>query len=80
MTSPLDSAPDVCTRLKHLGYSASQHIKLYGEEYEIVSDPFFEAEGVALRVRTSKDPKVRTLQLPSTILQTVRRGSFARAA
>jgi len=76
----LDSAPDVCTRLEHLGYSASKYIRLYGEEYEIVSDPFLEADGVALRVRTRKDPNVRTLQLPSTILQTVRRGSFTRAA
>lgn len=80
MTSHLESAPDVCTKLKHLGYSASQHIKLYGEEYEIVSDPFLEAEGVALRVRTRKDPTVRTLQLPSTILRTVLRDSFTRAA
>jgi hypothetical protein len=76
----LDLAPDVCARLKHLGYSASYYIRLYGEEYEIVSDPFLQVDGVALRVKTRKDPSVRTIQLPSTILQTARRGSFTRAA
>ena len=76
----LDSAADVCNRVQRLGYRISQHVRLYGEEFEIVSEPFVINDGIAIRVRTRKNPTVRTLQLPSVILQTVLRGSFTRAS
>jgi hypothetical protein len=66
---------DICARVKRLGYAASQSVRLYGEEYEAVSDPFFDADRVALRVRTRRDPRIRTLWLPSTILHAVVRKS-----
>jgi hypothetical protein len=33
------SVSDVCAHLKHLGYSISRRIRLYGEEFKVVSDP-----------------------------------------
>jgi hypothetical protein len=63
---------EICARVRHLGYAASERIRLYGEEFEVVSDPFPEADGVAVRVTTKKDGKIRILQLPATILQSVR--------
>ena len=63
------SAPEVCNRIKHLGFAASHHVRLYGEEFEVVSDPFPAAGGIAVHVRTRKSPTVRVLQLPATILQ-----------
>ena len=54
--------------------------QLYGEEFEIVSEPFLKNDGIAIHVRTRKSPTVRTLQLPSVVLQTVLRGWFTRAA
>src|SRR6202035_6098873 len=41
------SVSDICTHVKHLGYATSRRIRLYGEEFEVVSDPFPEANGVA---------------------------------
>ena len=41
---------------------------MYGEDFEIVSDPFDEGDGVAVRATSGGDPAVRTLQLPVAIL------------
>jgi hypothetical protein len=63
---------EVCAHVKHLGYMASGRVRLYGEDFEVVSDPFPEADGIAVRVTTKKDSKVRVLQLPATVLRSVR--------
>jgi hypothetical protein len=57
-----------CTRVRELGYRPSAHAKLYGQHFEIVSDPFPEGNGVAVRAVTATDPTVRTLRLPLAIL------------
>jgi len=62
-----NSAND-CARIKELGYLTSRHIYMYGEEFEIVSDPFPDGDGVAVEAITSKDPTRRTLRLPVAIL------------
>jgi hypothetical protein len=67
------SISEVCARVKHLGYGLSGRVRLYGEEFEVVSDPFPEADGIAVRVTTKRDSKIRVLQLPATVLQSVRR-------
>jgi hypothetical protein len=41
---------------------------MYGERFEIVSDPFVEGDCVAIHVITGNDPKIRTLRLPIAIL------------
>ena len=72
------SVSEVCAHVKHLGYAVSRQVRLYGEEFEVVSDPFPEADGIAVHVTTKKDSKIRVLQLPATVLQSVRgRGSNA---
>jgi hypothetical protein len=71
------SSSEMCAHVKRLGYSTSRHIRMYGEDFEVVSDPFAEADGIAVRVTTIKDSKVRVLQIPSTVLQSVKRGRTA---
>ena len=49
MTSPNVESPsssEMCAHVKRLGYSTSKHVRLYGEDFEVVSDPFAEADGV----------------------------------
>src|SRR5690348_5932698 len=53
----LASVSDICAHVKHLGYAISRHIRLYVEEFEVVSDPFAEADGIAVHVRTKKGLK-----------------------
>jgi hypothetical protein len=64
---------DICTHVKHLGYATSRRIRLYGEEFEVVSDPFPEAGGIAVHVTTKKDSTIRVLQIPVTVLQSAKR-------
>jgi hypothetical protein len=54
-----------------MGFAASKRVKLYGEEFEIVSDPIVEDRGIAVQARTKKNPAVRMVRLPSTVLQGV---------
>jgi hypothetical protein len=72
---PSDS--EICTHVKHLGYAFSKVVRLYGEEYEVVSDPFADAEGIAVHVITKEDPRIRILRIPETVLQSVKGRSFA---
>ena len=71
-SSGFRSASDICAHLKHLGYAISRRIRLYGEEFEVVSDPFPEAGGIAVHVTTKKDSSTRVLQIPATVLQGAR--------
>ena len=62
---------EICAKLKALGYARSNRVRLYGEEYEVVSDPFGKDDGVAGEVTTAKERTPRTLKLPKMILQMV---------
>jgi hypothetical protein len=55
-----------------MGYAASSRLRLYGEDFEVLSDPFPDAGGVAVQVKAKKDARVRVLRLPATILQRMR--------
>ena len=67
--SDFRSVSDICDNVKHLGYAISRRIRLYGEEFEVVSDPFPEAGGIAVHGTTKKDLTIRELQIPATVLQ-----------
>jgi hypothetical protein len=73
------SVSEICAHVKHLGYSVSRRVRLYGEEFEVVSDPFPDADGIAVRVTTKKDSKIRVLQIPATVLQSVKRRGHTAA-
>jgi len=74
------SLTEICTRVKHLGYAASKHVRIYGEEFEVVSDPFPHDGGIAIHVRTRQESGIRILRLPAMLLQHVREQRFVRAA
>jgi hypothetical protein len=53
MTSQPNVSPsiaEICASVKRLGYGVSQSIRLYGEEFEVISDPFPESGGIAVNV------------------------------
>jgi hypothetical protein len=82
MTSPEVRHPathEICTNVKKLGYVISAHIRLYGEEFEVLSDPVPESGGIALRVKARKDSRICVVQLPATVLQSLR-GRVEQAA
>jgi hypothetical protein len=71
-SSDFSSVSDICAHVKHLGYAISRRIRLYGEDFEVVSDPFPQAGGIAVHVTTKKDSTIRMLQIPATVLQSAK--------
>jgi hypothetical protein len=73
-TDALQAHPSGCSpsentaRIKDLGFTASKHIKIYGERYKLVSDPFEDGECTSVQVVSENDQTVRTLRLPAAIL------------
>ena len=59
----------VCAKIRDLGYAPSKRVRIYGEDFQIVSDPFLEDGVIGVRATTTKDPEVRTLHLPLLLLQ-----------
>jgi hypothetical protein len=55
-------------RIRELGFTTSKHIKMYGERFELVSDPYEEGLCTVVRVLSRNDPTVRILHLPTAIL------------
>lgn len=70
--TPAQARSEKCARIKNLGFTASKHIKMYGERFEIVSDPFNEGDCIAVHAISEGDsehhPTMRTLRLPTAIL------------
>jgi hypothetical protein len=65
----IDSAEEACARIKLLGYVASRHIRIYGEEFQLLSDPFPDADRIAIRAKAKGDSRIQTLKFPLTIVQ-----------
>jgi len=60
-------AAEICAQIKKFGYAASQKIRIYGEEFEVLSDPFPSDGGIAIQVRSRRTAEPRILQLPATV-------------
>ena len=43
-------------------------MNLYGEHFEIASDPFIDGNWVAVRVVSENDPTIQTIRLPVSLL------------
>ena len=75
----INSVEEACARLKHLGYVASRRVRIYGEEFELLSDPFPQADQIAIRAMAKSDSRSRILRLPVTIMQAGRRQQVTAA-
>jgi len=71
---------EICARVKHLGYTTSGRLQLYGEEFEVLSEPYPEDNGIAVQVKSKRNPQVRVVHLPATVLQTVKRSKPIKVA
>jgi hypothetical protein len=71
-TSPhLVELREVCARLQTMGYAESQRIRIYGQEFEVVSNPFPHGDGIAIRAFSKRETQARTLCLPLPVVQMV---------
>jgi len=68
---------EICDRLKDLGYAQSKHIRIYGQEFTVISNPFPEGNGVAVRAVSKRETLERTLRIPLPVLQTLSKRKVA---
>ena len=76
MTREIDRFVDneTCRKLIRLGYARSNRVRLYGQELQIVSDPFLHDEGgIAIEVVADSNPNKRTMRLPLSVIQVARK-------
>lgn len=71
---------EVCERLKALGYAHRKRIKIYGEEFDLTSNPIGDGNGFAIEAISRKSGTARMLRIPLSILQMITRDLAASAA
>jgi hypothetical protein len=66
--------PDtLCEAIKRLGYVKRNHVSLYGEVFDLVSDPFRVGENlVFVDALDRKSGQVRRVRIPPAIVQMAR--------
>ena len=64
---------EVCDQLQKMGYAQSKRIRIYGQDFEAVSNPFPNGAGIAIRAFSKRETQARTLQLPLPVVQMVTR-------
>ena len=72
MTSPVEQSKDreTCRKLISLGYARSNRVRLYGQEVELISDPFPHREGgIAVEVAENRHSASRAVKLPLSVVQ-----------
>jgi len=72
---------ETCLKLISLGYARSNRVRLYGQEVELVSDPFPHREGgIAVEVAESKQATSRVVKLPLSVVQVATKQPEKRSA
>jgi hypothetical protein len=72
----LDKKAFLCRRLQRLGYAPRRRVKLYGEEFDLVSNPTPEGTGYAVEGISHKLGGLRHLRLPLSVVRIIERELF----
>ncbi len=62
---------EVGERLKALGYARPNRIRMYGEEFDLSSDPIPQENGFAIEAVSRKSGQARRLRIPLSILRMI---------
>jgi hypothetical protein len=71
---------EICAQLQRMGYAQSKRIRIYGQEFEAVSNPFPHGDGIAIRAFSKRETQARTLCLPLPVVQMVTRQKHKKIA
>jgi hypothetical protein len=62
---------EVGERLKALGYAHPNRIRMYGEDFDLTSNPIRDENGFAIEAVSRKSGLARRLRIPLSILQMI---------
>ena len=79
MTIERDIEVKFCKRLKELGYAKHNRIRLYGEEFDLISDPFAYENGFAVEAVCLSSGSTTRLRPPLFIVRMIQ-NDLARAS
>jgi hypothetical protein len=81
LSSPQSSeAHEVCDQLQKMGFAQSKRIRIYGQDFEAVSNPFPNGSGIAIKAFSKRETTTRVLQLPLPVVQMVTRQKRKKVA
>jgi hypothetical protein len=72
MTKETDRDLVICARLRELGYASQRHIRLYGQDFHLVSNPIPDGDGFAVEGIARKSGTSRRIRIPLLIIHTLR--------
>ncbi len=73
-----DVPAKLCQRLKRFGYAQNQQLTLYGEVFEVLSDPFVIGPNlVFVDARERRSGSVRRVRVPLNIVEMAKRETAA---
>ncbi len=61
----------LCERLKQLGFARSSQVRLYGDKWELLSDPFTDGADFVVQARSERQVATSTLKIPKFIVKGV---------
>jgi hypothetical protein len=62
----------ICEKLRKLGYARQRHIRLYGEEFDLISNPIPDGDGFAVDGIASQSGARRRIRVPLSLVVTIR--------
>ena len=67
-------------RLKALGYANRKRIRIYGEDFDLTSNPIADGNGFAIEAVSRKSGNAKVLRIPLPVLQMVSKDVAASAS
>jgi hypothetical protein len=68
-----DKRRTICERLQQLGYAREKYIRLYGEEFHLVSNPIPDGDGYSVEGTTGESASIRRMRIPLSLIHTLRK-------
>jgi hypothetical protein len=65
---PTQFSPELCKKLKSLGYARDGRVKLYGQDFQLLSDPFDDGTAVVVKAITAKNKNEQVLRIPKPVV------------
>lgn len=62
----------ICERLRKMGFAQERHIRLYGEEFYLVSNPVPDGQGFAVDGISRRSGDQRRIGVPMSLVVTIR--------
>jgi len=80
MATELHENARICERLKTLGYEHKNRIRMYGEEFDLISNPLSDEQGFAIEAVSRKTGHARKLRIPLSVVQMIAKDTVSRRA